>query len=73
MDGEVILDEDSISIVKREKNLTDIPLPLPPPVEGRGFINPLPWREREGRGGIDAYPGDGPVRCISRTTVVMQN
>jgi hypothetical protein len=28
-----------------------ITLPLPPPVEGRASENPLPWREREGRGG----------------------
>jgi hypothetical protein len=29
--------------------------PLTPPVKGGGWENPLPWREREGRGGISNH------------------
>lgn len=57
MDGEVILDEDSIGIIKQARNLTD--LPLHSPVKEGGFKNPLPWREKEGRGGFVGLGGTG--------------
>ncbi len=41
--------------------LTNIALPLPPPRQGRGIQNPLPWLERQGRGGFVGLGANRPL------------